>query len=376
MMPQAEFQAWVQEELGDIDLTKNGIVMNCINCTEKETLRRETLVLNDEISYLTERVASLRSIRDGEHEINTSINNLANQLDELQVDDTDEEFNEYESAIVDCLIKNITIVDNDTTLPVKDCDELLDTAPEHTDTSQQNRTSPEGGSNELLNTSLEHAGDPQQNKDVVAAYTVDTLVEENNRGSTTETSNLEQSPLLNFRRGNHVKTLILGDSVVKNLLLVDKIMKKGEYFRIANTNANLEELIENALFFMQKFLFGVSNIILQISFAAVNRGRTERMKEKLSSFIQLMNARSIKVTICGPIPYGWMNNETFSRAYSMTKWLCSHHRHSADSFGWVDCFELLWKHEYAFMGKRVQELSSYGNWLLEVSITDNIILSD
>ena len=100
------------------------------------------------------------------------------------------------------------------------------------------------------------------------------------------------------------------------------------------------------------------------------------MKQKLSSFIEKMNSLNIRVTICGPIPYRWMTNEAFSRALSLTKWISTQHRRSEMLFSWVDAFDLMWKHEYAFKGKRSKELSNYGNWLLEEAITDSVVLSD
>lgn len=421
MMPETDFHSWVQEQLGDIDLEKNALVLNCVNCIEKDTLIQETLKLNSEITYLNERVSSLRSIREGEDDINTSINSLANRFDVLNVDDFNENepcnptsiegFSQDISVVVDIPVTspvNTSIWEDDSTtlLPLHNTseesdntdlfDDILDNL--HNDTSQllkrkvsNNEDLTANGSTTELEILIPAEEDNIKTISAdselaatnvylnISASETDATnqpTEESAEKSTSESRLSKQRTIPSFRQGNHIKTLILGDAAVKNLLLNDKIMRKDEYFRIANSNATLEELIDNAIFFMQKFLFGVTNIILQISFTAVSRGRTEKMKEKLHNFIKSMNTQKIRVTVCGPIPYPWMKNETFSRAYSMTKWLYLQYRSSDDDFHWVDCFELLWKHEQAFKRNHIKELTNYGNWLLEGAITDCILISD
>lgn len=403
-MTEEELKTWIHEELGQEDIYDDNIAVTCVNCVENGNLKQENKNLITDLKYLNERVSNLRSIRENENEIDVSMDHLITQFDELNVSK-----NNRRSTLVEDVAQNITIredshddeekITDETSIWEDDLfDEVLNglnnegsaqqenkeqcnTQQSNTDNESEASTTPDStlpAEETTINTD-------EEEPPATITNTEETLPEiessqansnEENTSGPTDTVTIKSGMPRNFEKGNHVKTLILGDGVVRNLLFVDKVMRKGEYFRIANPIATLDELIDNALFFMNAFLFNVSNIILQVSYAAVSRGKTEKMKTKLANFILNMNAKDINVTICGPIPYRWMSNEAFSRAYSMIKWLITEHRQGSGKFTLVDSFDLLWNNEYAFNKIGVRELTSFGNWLIEEAITECVVLSD
>ena len=169
--------------------------------------------------------------------------------------------------------------------------------------------------------------------------------------------------------------MIIGDESFSNLLLGSNIMADEEYFKVAKPGATIHNTISNALYFINNLLSGLTNVIIQIGYADTKSGKSEKIKKELKWFIQLMNELSIKVVICGPIPYSRMSNEAFSRAYNLNMWLLEQVRFGSGSFALIDCFDLMWGNKDAFLENRTK-LSRYGNWLIESVIEVCITGSD
>ena len=184
-------------------------------------------------------------------------------------------------------------------------------------------------------------------------------------------------PLSKFQKDNHVKTLIIGDSSLKNILLNTYLMREDEYFKIARPGATISDSINNALYFVYNLLPKISNVILQVGLADTIGGKTEKMKSELQRFILLMNEVNIGVVICGPIPYSCMTNESFSRAYALNMWLVNGYRwYGSESFRLIDAFDLLWNNKNNAFIHNKMKLSNFGHWLLEGEIMNSIEQSD
>ena len=177
-----------------------------------------------------------------------------------------------------------------------------------------------------------------------------------------------------FQRGNNVTTLLVGDSVFKNLRLSSDLVKEDEFFKVAMPGATVLELINSALFFVENLHTEVKNIVLQVSLASTKFGKSEKIKEQLHEFVMLMDTLGIIVIICGPVPYRRVSNEAFSRGFTLSKWLTIQCQ-SYNNCYFVDNFDLLENRENVFSNEK-NELSSFGNWLLEEAINYPLMQSD
>jgi len=182
-------------------------------------------------------------------------------------------------------------------------------------------------------------------------------------------NNYTNAYLSKFQEGNNVKTIVIGDSSFHDLVLGHNLMIEGNYFKIAASNSNIGDRINNTLFFLASMFSEVTQVVFQVGYGDVCDGKTEKIKAMLHHFVQFLNEMKIKVVICGPIPFPGMKNEAFSRAYAVTRWLTEEIRYGEITFSFVNSFELMWGNKMAFFKNR-NKLSCFGNWLLECAITD------
>ena len=92
-----EYMQLEREQLPEGVEHLESVEMKCLNCVEKDRLLIQINNLKAQVEYLTERVSSLRDIREGESIIDQSMNELVNMMDKSN------------PLFIDSYIENITV---------------------------------------------------------------------------------------------------------------------------------------------------------------------------------------------------------------------------------------------------------------------------
>ena len=393
-----------------LSMNKNDIV--CRNCHEKMAMQKHIEHLNCKIAQLTNSVNRLKNIRVLEEDID----DLSAQFGSWNLNHGENEIGLQEVVVVSNNHSSSTTISENNSYPGgqtsvwSDCSDTvssisrvhhdnfpLDLSSRHTsivvdsshdsecvhisdDNSVNGKTKcpvEKSVPNFLLDDNVEGVDEVELSSTQLTNQSTDSKAEIKhvNKKSCSDTLLSKNKALSKFQEGNKVETLILGDSTFQDLILCDNLMVEDQYFKIAKHGATVDDLINNALYFINNLLPGVRNVILHIGFDDVSKGKLEKIKKQLSDFITLMNEINIKVVICGPIPYRHMHNEAFSRAYAVNMWMIEQLRFSQMKFALVDCFDLMWKSHNSFIKGR-NLLSHFGYWILEGAISSCVTQND
>ena len=327
----------------------------CDSCKEKNTLLAELTHMNETVSQLNKiilvlngRIDSLQSIHNMENELDETIDNLTAQMSALHVS-----YNHFDN----------TKTSTDTAASIPPVAVTVEVSPNDTNYTQStinmNNTS-------VWSESTADQTDQQTvtgiNKTYSGHYTLDDI---------DSSSNFEtvHSPL-----DRPVKTLLVGDSVLRNVNLLGALANKNECLKIARKNASLVELIDTIKFFMNKvYKNSISTVVLQTCMRDIRHGSTELIINIFEDMIAEMAAKGINFIILGPIPLPNLSSVSFSRACCINDWLAKRAAASQDVI-FVDTFDHYWKNVNQFT--RNSYLNEAGQLNLAKFITEKFPFTD
>ena len=327
-----ELLSWVGSTNSTGEMNMESITMTCSRCIEKENLQRYIKTLQSKIKYLNNRVASLRSIRDFENSIDDSINQLADQFDSFHVT------NNNSNILPDGYAEKVTILDctdasqldnsNGTSI-WDDTSSIFDNVLN----GLQEKTQPIVVTDTLVKEPiLINDSDPilsdisvvssKQSENCPSQLdNHDDCTTNINVDSVTHQSYHSEKTFLSENYCEHIKLLVIGDENLSPF----HVQPTGTFtpdvmFKVASPNALLDDLVETANFFLEKFP-NVETVVFHGGTTVMKRGKTEKIKGLYTKLIDQTKSKNINLVLSGPFPNLCMSPETFSRTVAINQWL-------------------------------------------------------
>ena len=324
--------------------TKNNIRIPCTSCQQKRSLLNQIEDLNNTIQNLNERISSLIHIRNSEKEMDSTLEHLAQNFDQLHLNNTTstvppaicEEVVEF--ADNNSINNNLTIKDNDKyTLPNNSTstsvwDESFDSTNSipsmnfvsETITSNfselSNASSISNAHSDVI--SISDNGDCTDSVNGTIDSTI--TIKNNESGQTRKVSKLHPEKLshnLNAVVNEKIKVILAGDKSLKNVKIASSHFNQQNCLKIAPENENIQHLYDSVNFFIGKLNGNVNHVIIQLGYRDCTQGKTELIKKAVSDLSNELFSQNITLIISSPIPYPSLTNHAFSRAYSINNWL-------------------------------------------------------
>ena len=309
------------------------LTMTCPSCIEKQKLVRNIEILKSKINYLNGRVASLRKMRENENFIDKSMNELSERFDLLQASDNSN------NLTVNSFAENVTIIDSTDASQFSN----LNNTSVWTDTTTifddilvglQQKVNPNTGPDHVQEM---HSSEnyPLNNILLPAVSDISTTIseqysEEGFGNDDPAVSNLDESESphaqvndFNDSWYNNIKLLVIGDENISSFYIDNtqtKYQDPESVFKVACPNALLGDLVDTAIFFLEKFP-KVETVIFHGGTTVMKRGRTEIIKKMYTNLINRTESMGVNLVISGPFPNAYMTSQTFSRTASVNRWL-------------------------------------------------------
>ena len=249
--------------------SKNGenIQIHCISCQEKNSLLAQIDDLNNTIFNLNERVSSLIHIRNGEQELDTTVENLGQNFSNMHISNNDDTIPP---------VINEEVVEHDC---IENDNDIEDSTNAISDTSNVTSVWSDSDQVPVLTTSSTYT----YNNDTSNKITLpDDLVSDANNSLNNQTIPNESTEQHNsdIIKGN--KVILAGDKALRNVKLTSFSSEQEVCLKIAPYNTEVNELAETIHFFLEKMHENVQFIVLQLSNHDCIYGKTEIIKRLIT----------------------------------------------------------------------------------------------
>ena len=353
------------------------VEMKCLNCFEKDQLLLQINNLQAQVDYLTERVSSLRNIREGESIIDQSMNEMVNKYDSLQVSGNGTIADKSNSLLIDSCFKNITIPNsigsmidgnkslcsNDTSIWADEGSSTFDEVPHGlqmtpnvnildtttdisysylngsvTDTSKTSFVNTL--SIDLTRSSAKDSVNNATNADAVLSPK-DVIVKTNSKAG-----DLPKNYIFNdVEMDKKAITMLAGDDLISKVSLV-QADNKDTCSKYVKRGATVLNTLDTVLYLAKHRHLNLKNVMLHVGKNDVCNTNTETIKEGFKKFATAMLSLGVKFMISGPVPLQGLKSEQFSRLLNLNGWLQKWTKKNDLIF--VDNFDLFWQKNHLF----------------------------